>query len=132
MERARRMLTLKEYILEEAEMDKELEEVLDIQTRMKMKASMRKNKAKIALGKRKAARRMAGKEVLTKRAQRQARKAVMDKILKGKDKSELSYGARASLEKRVNKRAAMIQRMAKKLLPQVRKADRNKMKPKGD
>jgi hypothetical protein len=132
MERARRMLTLKEYILEEAEMDKELEEVLDIQTRMKMKASMRKNKAKIALGKRKAARRMAGKEVLTKRAQRQARKAVMDKILKGKDKGELSYGARASLEKRVNKRAAMIQRMAKKLLPQVRKADRNKMKPKGD
>jgi hypothetical protein len=132
MERARRMLTLKEYILEEAEMDKELEEVLDIQTRMKMKASMRKNKAKIALGKRKAARRMAGKEVLTKRAQRQARKAVMDKILKGKDKGELSYGARASLEKRVNKRAAMIQRMAKKLLPQVRKADRDKMKPKGD
>ena len=132
MERARRMLTLKEYILEEAEMDKELEEVLDIQTRMKMKASMRKNKAKIALGKRKAARRMAGKEVLTKRAQRQARKAVMDKILKGKDKGELSYGARASLEKRVNKRAAMIQRMAKKFLPQVRKADRDKMKPKGD
>ena len=126
------MLTLKEYILEDAEIDKELEEVLDIQTRMKMKASMRKNKAKIALGKRRAARKMAGKEVLTKRAQRQARNAVMDKILKGKSKDELSYGARADLEKRVNKRAAMIQRMARKLLPKVRQADRDKMKPKGE
>lgn len=125
------MLTLKEYILEDAELDKELEEVLDIQTRMKMKASMRKNKAKIALGRRKAARRMADTGKLKKRAQRQARKAVLDKILKGKDKSELSYGARASIEKRVNKRAAMIQRMAKKLLPQVRKADRTKFSKKG-
>jgi hypothetical protein len=126
------MLTLKEYILEDAEIDKELEEVLDIQTRMKMKASMRKNKAKIALGKRRAARKVADVERLKKRARRQARNAILNKILKGKDKSELSYGARASIEKRVNKRAAMIQRMAKKLLPQVRKADRAKMKPKGN
>lgn len=125
------MLTLKEYILEDAELDKELEEVLDIQTRMKMKASMRKNKAKIALGRRKAARRMADAGKLKKRARRQARKAVLDKILKGKNKGELSYGARASIEKRVNKRAAMIQRMAKKLLPQVRKADRTKFSKKG-
>ena len=122
------MLTLKEYIAEDAEMDAELEEVLDIQTRMKMKASMRKNKAKIALGRRRAARRVADTGRLKKRAQRQARNAVLDKILKGKDKSELSYGARASIEKRVNKRAAMITRMAKKLLPSVRQADRNKMK----
>jgi hypothetical protein len=126
------MLTLKEYILEDAEIDKELEEVLDIQTRMKMKASMRKNKAKIALGKRRAARKVADVERLKKRARRQARNAILNKILKGKDKGELSYGARASIEKRVNKRAAMIQRMAKKLLPQVRKADRAKMKPKGN
>lgn len=126
------MLTLKQYILEDAEMDKELEEVLDIQTRMKMKASMRKNKAKIALGKRRAARKVADVGRLKKRAQRQARNAVLDKILKGKDKSELSYGARASIEKRLNKRAALIQRLAKKLLPKVRQADRNKMKPKGD
>ena len=125
------MLTLKEYILEDAELDKELEEVLDIQTRMKMKASMRKNKSKIAMGRRKAARRMADSGKLKKRAQRQARKAVLDKILKGKDKGELSYGARASIEKRVNKRAALIQRLAKKLLPQVRKADRTKFSKKG-
>jgi hypothetical protein len=126
------MLTLKEYILEDAEIDKELEEVLDIQTRMKMKAAMRKNKAKIKLGRRRAERKLADTERLKKRARRKARNAILAKILKGKDKSELSYGARASIEKRVNKRAALIQRMARKLLPKVRKADRDKMKPKGD
>ena len=126
------MLRLKEYIEEDAEMDKELEEVLDIQTRMKMKQSMRKNKAKIAMGRRRAARRIAGTEKLKKRAQRQARKAVMDKILKDRSKDELSYGARANVEKQVNRRATVIARMAKKLLPKVRQAERSKMKPKKD
>lgn len=124
------MLTLKEYILEDAELDKELEEVLDIQTRMKMKASMRKNKAKIRMGQRRAKRKMADLGRLKKRAQRQARTAILNKILKGKDKSELSYGARAAAEKRVNAKAALIQRLARKLLPTVRKADRDKNKPK--
>jgi hypothetical protein len=126
------MLRLKEYIEEDAEMDKELEEVLDIQTRMKMKQSMRRNKAKIAMGRRRAERRIAGTEKLKKRAQRQARKAVMDKILKDRSKDELSYGARANIEKQVNRRATVIARMAKKLLPKVRQAERNKMKPKKD
>ena len=126
------MLRLKEYIEEDAEMDKELEEVLDIQTRMKMKQSMRKNKAKIAMGRRRAARRIAGTEKLKKRAQRQARKAVMDKILKDRSKDELSYGARANIEKQVNRRATVTARMAKKLLPKVRQAERSKMKPKKD
>jgi len=112
------MLRLKEYIEEDAEMDKELEEVLDIQTRMKMKQSMRKNKAKIAMGRRRAARRIAGTEKLKKRAQRQARKAVMDKILKDRSKDELSYGARANIEKQVNRRATVIARMAKKATSQ--------------
>jgi hypothetical protein len=124
------MLRLKEYIEEDAEMDKELEEVLDIQTRMKMKQSMRRNKAKIAMGRRRAARRIAGTEKLKKRAQRQARKAVMNKILKDRSKDDLSYGARANIEKQVNRRATVIARMAKKLLPKVRQAERSKMKPK--
>lgn len=124
------MLRLKEYIDEDAEMEKELEEILDIQTRIKMKQSMRKNKAKIALGRRRAERRIAGTEKLKKRAQRQARKAVMDKILKNRTKDELSYGARGAVEKQVNRRATVIARMAKKLLPKVRQAERDKMKPK--
>jgi hypothetical protein len=126
------LLTLKEYILADSDIDKELDEVLSIQTRMRMKASMRKNKAKIKLGRRRADRKLADTGRLTKRARRQARNAILNKILKGKDKSELSYGARADIERRVNKRAALIQRMARKLLPKVRKADREKMKPKGE
>ena len=126
------MYTFKNYIddlaIEEEAID--TDEALDISTRIKMKANLRKNKAKLAMGRRKAAKRVANKEVIQKRANRQARRAVLDKILKGKDKGELSYGARASAEKLVNKRQSMIKRLAKKLVPQVRKADRDKNKPK--
>jgi len=106
----------------------EVDEALTTQQRIKMKQVMRRNKAKIQLGKRRAARKIATMDVLKKRARRQARKAVLKKILKNKDKSELSYSSRAAFEKMVNKRQTAINRLAKKLLPQVRKADRQKIK----
>jgi hypothetical protein len=124
------MYTFNDY-LHDLQLEEEMEnEAIDIQTRMKMKANLRRNKAKIALGRRKAAKKMATKEVITKRAQRQARSQILNKILKGKSKDELSYGARAAAEKRLAKKGPMIQRLAKKLIPQTRKADRNKMKVK--
>jgi hypothetical protein len=126
------MYTFKDYLndlaIEEQAID--TDEAIDISTRIKMKANLRKNKAKLAMGRRKAAKKVANKEVIQKRANRQARNAVLQKILKGKDKGELSYGARAAAEKLVNKRQAMVKRLAKKLVPQVRKADRDKNKPK--
>jgi hypothetical protein len=123
------MQKFKEFAAEDAALDKEIDElgeVLDVQARIKKKAQLRKNKAKIKLGKRKMAKRVADKERLQKRARRQARAAVLDKILKGKSKGDLSYGARASFEKRVNQKASLINRLARKLLPTVRKADRAK------
>jgi hypothetical protein len=125
------MYTFKDYIDDLAIEEEAIntDEALDVATRIKMKANMRRNKAKLALGRRKAAKRVANKEVIKKRADRQARKAVLQKILRGKDKGELTYGARAAAEKIVNKRQAMIRRLAKKLIPQVRKADRDKNKP---
>jgi hypothetical protein len=106
----------------------EVDEALTTQQRIKMKQIMRRNKAKIQLGKRRAARKIATMDVLKKRARRQARKAILKKILKNKDKSDLSYSTRAAFEKMVNKRQTAINRLAKKLLPQVRKADREKLK----
>ena len=129
------MLKFKDYVAEDAALEKELEALIDeeleneavsIQTRMKMKANLRRNKAKIAVGKRKAARKVADADVLKKRANRQARAAVLAKILKDKDKEELSYGARAAAEKRLETKKGLIARLARKLLPKVRKADREK------
>ena len=127
MERAE-MLNFKNFIpvYEEA-----LEEVLTIQQRMKRKQVMRRNKAKIAMGRKRAARKMASAEVLKGRAQKQARNLIVKKILKTRNKADLSYGSRAALEKMVAKRKGAIDRIARKLLPKVRQKDRTKLQNKG-
>ena len=129
MERAEiKMLSFKSYIPVHEEA---LQEVLTIQQRMKKKQVMRRNKAKIAMGRRRAARKMASADVLKGRAQKQARNLIVKKILKNRSKSDLSYGSRAALEKMVAKRKGAIDRIARKLLPKVRQKDRTKLQNKG-
>lgn len=111
-----------------ASIDPEIEEALTIAQRQKMKAVFRKNKAKIALGRKKAQKKLASPEKLKARAEKQARNILLKKITKDKDKADLSFGQRQSIEKQLEKKKAAIQKIAKKLLPQVRKADREKLK----
>jgi hypothetical protein len=127
MERAE-MITFKSFvgIYEEA-----LSEALTIQQRMKMKQTMRRNKAKIKLGRARSMRKMASAEVLKGRAHKQAKNIIIKKILKNKSKADLSYGSRVNLEKQVAKRKGAILRIAKKLLPKVRQKDRTKLRNKG-
>lgn len=122
------MLNFKNFIpvYEEA-----LEEVLTIQQRMKKKQVMRRSKAKIAMGRKRAARKMASQDVLKGRAKKQARNLIVKKILKNRNKADLSYGSRAALEKMVAKRKGAIDRIARKLLPKVRQKDRTKLQRKG-
>ena len=129
MERAEiKMISFKSYIPVHEEA---LQEVLSIQQRMKKKQAMRRNKAKIAIGRKRAARKMASADVLKRRAQKQARNLIVKKILKNRSKSDLSYGSRAALEKMVAKRKGAIDRIARKLLPKVRQKDRTKLQNKG-
>tara|TARA_B110000211_G_scaffold232519_1_gene296460 strand:+ start:3217 stop:3771 length:555 start_codon:yes stop_codon:yes gene_type:complete len=104
-----------------------LVEALNVQQRMKLKQSMRRNKAKIAMGRKRAARKLASPEKLQKRAEKAARTAMVKKILKDKDKSDLSYAARKGIEDRLSKKKGQIKTMAKKLLKTVRIKDREKL-----
>lgn len=103
-------------------------EALTNAQRIKAKATFRKNKSKIKRGREKAKRKLATPDKLLKRAQKAARKEVEKKLLKGKSKSDLSFSARQGLEKKVDKKKGVIKRVAKKLLPSVRKKDRSKLK----
>lgn len=122
------MISFKSFveIYEEA-----IEEALTVQQRMKMKQTMRRNKAKIKLGRQRSMRKMASAEVLKGRAHKQAKNIIIKKILKNKNKADLSYGSRVNLEKQVAKRKGAILRIAKKLLPKVRQKDRSKLRNKG-
>ena len=103
-------------------------EAVTMATRMKMKAAMRKNKGKIKLGKKKAAKKLKSPDKLKTTAQRKARELIVKKLLKDKRKSDLSYAARQELEKRVAKKQGAIMRISKKLLPKVKMADRERVK----
>ena len=102
------------------------DEALDMSQRLKMARTFKKNKAKIALGRKRAERRVASPEKLKKRAMKQARMTILKKITKGIDKGDLSMSRRQGIEKRLDKMKPKIQKLAKKLLPKVRKAELTK------
>ncbi len=116
------MNTFDEYIIDS------LDEAATMAQRQKMKQTFRKNKAKIALGRKKASKKLASKDVLLKRANKQARDVIVKKMTKGKGKGELSFAQRGAIEKKVDKKQAAIKKIAKKLLPAVKKADKAKLK----
>lgn len=119
------MLSLKEYIKfsEMSEEELNLDEALNFAARQSLKRAIRKNKGKIKIGRERAARKIASPEKLKMRAQKQARKSIEKKILKDKSKEELSFQQRGELEKRIDKRKAVINQLAKKLLPKIKKAE---------
>jgi len=119
------MESFKTY-LDEQEMLKQLgdqHEALSVQQRLKLKRAIVRNKAKIKMGQKRAERRVASQEVLMNRAMRMARKLMLKRILKNKDKSELSYTQRQTYEKMLANKKAGIKRLATKLVPKMRKLE---------
>ncbi len=102
----------------------DLSEALTVAQRMKRRNSMRKAKAKIALGRRRAARRKPTRKVYVKRAERAARNLVFKKLAGGKSKNDMSYAARLAIEKRMKGKGKAIKTLSRKLLPKLIKKDK--------
>ena len=100
-------------------------EALTVTQRLQRKRQMLRAKPKIKLGRERAKRRIASKEKLVSRANKQARMAIFKKLTKDMPKDELSYSRRQEIEKRMDKPAikARIKQIARKILPQVRKKE---------
>ena len=104
-----------------------LDEVMNKMARMK-RSRMMKMKGKMIAKKRKIAmKRKASPEKLKKRAMKKARDIVAKKILKDKDKSDLSIAGRETLEKKLAKKKAVIAKIAKKILPKIRSAENERL-----
>tara|TARA_B100000497_G_C7684133_1_gene414280 strand:+ start:2261 stop:2743 length:483 start_codon:yes stop_codon:yes gene_type:complete len=100
-------------------------EALSVASRLQKARSLRKNKAKIALGRARAARRFASNDVLKRRARKAAYNTFYKKLIKGIPKGDLSPQRKAEIEKRLQKPAfkTRIDRMSKKLVKDVRKKE---------
>lgn len=103
-------------------------EALTVQQRMAKSRQMKKMKAKIALGRKRAERKVASVDVLKKRAAKQARNFFAKKITKGQDKSDLGLARKADIEKRLDKMKPKIDKLARKMLPKIRKKEIEKKK----
>lgn len=102
-----------------------VDEALSVATRLKKARDLRRNKAKIALGRARAARRFASQDVLKRRARKAAYKVFYNKITKNIPKNELSPQRKAEIEKRLKSPAfqSRIDRVAKKMVKDVRKKE---------
>ena len=118
----------RDSVLEMLKEDVEITEALTPQQRMKRRQIMRSLKSRIKLGRQRASRRRASTEVLRARALRAARNELTKRLTGGKSKSELSFAARATVEKSLAQKKSIIKSLAQRLLSQVRAKENARMK----
>jgi hypothetical protein len=103
----------------------EVDEALTMAQRMKKKRDMKRNKARIAVGRRRAKKRMANMKVLRRRSDRQARNAIAQKITRGIPKRDLTPARKREIEKRLESPALQrrIKVLSKRMFKDVRKKE---------
>ncbi len=108
----------------------DVDEALNLQQRMKRSRLMKRMKSRIAIGRKRAMKKMANKKTIEKRAMRQARNDLAKKLTRGIPKKDLTFARKQEIEKRLAKPAlqSRIKRMAKKLFKDVRKKELQRKK----
>jgi len=120
------------YNAKKRKMSIDTSEALDASQRRKLGMRMKRNKARIAMARKRAERKTANMDTLKKRARRQARMQFAKKLTKGVPKSELTVARKKEIEKRLEKPAIKnrIDRVARKLIKTVRKQEMERKRTK--
>ena len=87
---------------------------------------MKKYSARLKVGRKKARMRVADSKVLARRARKQARNMIAKKLTKGISKADLTPARKQEIEKRLDKMAPRVTRLAKKITPKLRQAELGK------
>lgn len=104
-----------------------LMEVLSRVERMKAKARIRRTKAKRERATKIALKRYSNTATINKRARRLAIKLMKKRLLRGRDPSKVSVGEKERIERTLEKRKAVIGRIAMRLAPRVRKVEKARL-----
>ena len=113
------MIGFKEYLSEKP---------LTPQQRIARGRIMKRLAPKLAMKRKIAAKKKANPEKLKARAMKQARDVVRAKFVKGKKDIDLSNSEKSQVDRKVEKKQAMIKKIAKKLLPKIKKAEAERVK----
>jgi len=114
-------------IMEMEELD---EAVMTLQQRMKRARTMKRIAKKLAMKRKIRKKRFADASRLLQRARKAAKQILRKKLAgsRGENYKQLSYSGKMSVDKLVDKRSGVIDKLAKRLLPKVRKAEMARVK----
>tara|TARA_R110000772_G_scaffold252521_1_gene367941 strand:+ start:635 stop:1012 length:378 start_codon:yes stop_codon:yes gene_type:complete len=104
-----------------------IEKPLTPQQRIARSRQMKKLAPKLAMKRKMAAKKKAPPEKLKKRAQAKARDIIRKKFIKDKNYNSMSYGEKISVDKKVQAKSAAIKKIARKLLPGIKKAESDRL-----
>lgn len=114
-------------VADEKGMNEQLLEVLSRMERMKARLRLRKTAAKRERAEKIALKRYSDMGTINKRARRLAIKLMKKRMLRGRDMSKISVAEKERLEKFIEKRKDVINRMATRLAPRIRKLEKNRL-----
>lgn len=103
-------------------------EALSMVARKKMSRIMKSKSKSIARKREIAMNKKATPEKLKIRAYKKARDILTQKILKDRKKEDLPMSGKMELEKKLDKKQAIIKKIAKRILPQIKKAESDRFK----
>jgi DNA-binding phage protein len=114
-------------IMETEELD---EAVMTLQQRMKRARTMKRIAKKLAMKRKIRKKRFADASRLLQRARKAAKNILRKKLAgsRGENYKQLSFSGKMSVDKLVDKRSGVIDKLAKRLLPKVRKAEMARVK----
>ena len=125
------MKSFKEFIQDEQLVEQYTTEARTLLQRMKQSRIMKRVMHKIQRGAKLARRRIISDPAkLMKRAIKQQRAKTAKKLLKGVSLSAVSIARKIEIEKKLDKMKNRIKTLARKLLPQIKKDEKNKFKDK--
>ena len=103
----------------------ELDEAMSIQARRQRALTMRKYAGKIAAARRRMKKKKASQSKLMQRARKAAIKIIRKKVAgkKGLNYANLNPAEKMLIDKKVEKKRAAVEKIAKRMLPQVKKAE---------
>lgn len=106
----------------------QITEVLSIQGRMKRRFAARRNRQKLKVARMRASRRAADPSRIKKRATRGARNIIKQRFARGRDMSAMPPQEKARIEAMAKRFAPLVQRLAVRMVPQVRKNELARIK----
>ena len=103
-----------------------IEKPLTPQQRMQRSRIMKRLAPKMAMKRKMKAKKKADPNTLKARSEKKAREIIRAKIAKG-DYDKMSYAQKIAIDKKVEAKRAVIKKLAKKLLPKVKKAEMDRI-----